>query len=296
MAETRETKTASEHDLREARKVVNRIILSRIVSEVGADPVADLTDLLDTQLKVYPGLVKTLAQSVRARSPGPIDAGDTRSSDSDQETQPAAESISVSSKLPLEIVYPLTSRLLDIVFEGREVRAADDSLGFLSEDLVAALNHRLAVAECPHKLLCNFVLGFGPLVTAKVGPSLDVDHVSNLQYVNARAPDTPILQCLGAFRNGHRSYFFLSRAPGVTLESIWPVLTASHKLSVRNQLNSVFRALCAQTPDAQGDQLRLGSFETGICKDTRRIQHVSEKPIRTEAEFNDFLCHVPGEQ
>lgn len=202
----------------------------------------------------------------------------------------------VSAELPVEIVYPLNSRLLELLFEGEEVRAADDLSTSLSEDIVAALNRRLAEAECLHELHHNFVLGLGPSVAAKIGPSLDVDHLSNLRYVNSRVPDTPTPQCLGAFRNGHQSYFFLSRAPGVTLESVWPDLTTAHKLSVQSQLNSIFRALRAQAPDGQENQLRLGSFETGICKDTRRMERVCEKPIRTEANLTTSFVICLEEQ
>lgn len=284
----------TKHDLREARKVVNRITLNRVASEVDADPAADLTDLLATQLKIYPGFVETFAQSVRARSPERKDGGGTRGSDDSQEPPPAAESLSVSAELPIKIVYPLTPHLLAFIHEGEAIRAADNSSGSPPRELVAALNRQMAEAERLHELHNNFVLGLGPSVAAKVGPFLDVDHLSNLQYVNSRVPDIPTPQCLGAFRDSHQSYFFLSRAPGVTLESAWPDLTTSHKLSIQSQLNKIFKALRAQAPDGEGDQFRLGSFETGICKDTRRMQRVSEEPIRTEAEFNDFLCYIPG--
>ncbi|KFY90543.1 hypothetical protein V500_05147 [Pseudogymnoascus sp. VKM F-4518 (FW-2643)] len=93
-----------------------------------------------------------------------------------------------------------------------------------------------------------------------------------------------------------RTYCFMSRANGVTLESVWPSLTTAHKLSVQNQLNTLFRILRAapaSQQDGEGEQ-RIGSFTSTTCKDTRRSQRATTAPIRTEAEFNDFLCHKPG--
>ena len=82
----------------------------------------------------------------------------------------------------------------------------------------------------------------------------------------------------------------------MTLESVWPDLTTAHKLSVQQQLKVIFARLRAEDFGAQGgeDPRRFGSFETGICKDTRRNQRVSETLIATEAEFNEFLCRAPG--
>ena len=82
----------------------------------------------------------------------------------------------------------------------------------------------------------------------------------------------------------------------MTLESVWPDLTTAHKLSVQQQLKVIFARLRAEDFGAQGgeDPRRFGSFETGVCKDTRRNQRVSETPIATEAAFNEFLCRAPG--
>ena len=80
----------------------------------------------------------------------------------------------------------------------------------------------------------------------KASPFLDMDHLYNLRYVSSKVPGTPAPQCLGALRSSHRTYLFLSRAPGVTLESVCSDLTNAHKLSVQRQLNGIFARLRAE--------------------------------------------------
>ena len=59
---------AQARDIEEARKVANRLTLKRFVSEVEADPAADLTSFLNTQLKKYPGFVQSFAQTLHIKS------------------------------------------------------------------------------------------------------------------------------------------------------------------------------------------------------------------------------------
>lgn len=132
-------------------------------------------------------------------------------------------------------------------------------------------------------------MGLGPDIAPKYGPSMDLDHVFNLQYLRSSFPGIPSPDTLGAFRSGRSTYFFMSRAPGVTLESIWPDLTQSHKLSVWKQLNGIFQTLRAVKPEISDSRFRLGSFATWICKDTRRGQRVCNELVQTEAQFNDLL-------
>lgn len=48
---------------------MNQLTLKRIVAEVEHDPAADLTGLLSTEQKRYPGFVEFMAQSIRTRGP-----------------------------------------------------------------------------------------------------------------------------------------------------------------------------------------------------------------------------------
>jgi hypothetical protein len=89
------------------------------------------------------------------------------------------------------------------------------------------------------------------------------------------------------------------RADGVTLESMWPLLSVDQNTSIQGQLNSIFTAL-RSTPFPPGQAkletsaIKFGSFVSATCKGMRRQARVSKVPITSEAEFNDFLCHRPG--
>lgn len=108
----------------------------------------------------------------------------------------------------------------------------------------------------------------------------------------------PVPTCLGCFKSGRRTYFFMSRADGVTLESMWPLLSVDHKTSIQGQLNSIFTALrSTPLPPVQAKletgAIKFGNFLSTTCKHMRRQARVSKVPITSEVEFNDFLCHRP---
>lgn len=84
----------------------------------------------------------------------------------------------------------------------------------------------------------------------------------------------------------------MSRAAGVTLESVWQDLTATQKLPVQCQLNNIYKALGQRTSLLPGFQLWLGSVGGGICTDGRRPPRASQGSILSE-EFNNFLCDEP---
>ncbi|KAF2026738.1 hypothetical protein EK21DRAFT_103008 [Setomelanomma holmii] len=95
----------------------------------------------------------------------------------------------------------------------------------------------------------TFVIGIGPSHVVKVALSLDPDHIDNTQYLATHIPELPIPHCLGVLRSGRRTYLSMSRAPGTTLESVWPELSTTQKTSVQEQLNSLFRLLRTQAAD-----------------------------------------------
>lgn len=131
------------------------------------------------------------------------------------------------------------------------------------------------------------VLDLGQSLVVKVGTCLNPDGITNLQYINAQVPQIPAPKFLGSLSSQQRTYVFMSRGEGVTLESVWPQLSVAEELSVQRQLNDIFHVLRAKGND-QGP-LGLGGFTSGICQDTRRQQRTCEG-IASEADFNDFLC------
>ncbi|KAF1916629.1 hypothetical protein BDU57DRAFT_587570 [Ampelomyces quisqualis] len=168
------------------------------------------------------------------------------------------------------------------------------SLGSTDPIVEPALNQTMRRGEILFELHQTFVIALGPEHAVKVTFDLDSDHVDNTEYLTTHLPDLPIPRCLGTINCGKRTYMFMSRAPGTTLESVWPELSKSQKMSIQTQLNDIFRLLRAQSYPALKADIRLGSFKSGICKDTRRVRRFSSKTLRTEAEFNDFLFCAPN--
>ncbi|KAK4118770.1 kinase-like protein [Parathielavia appendiculata] len=189
-----------------------------------------------------------------------------------------------------------------VAAKGQQPRAAQQTEqrqpeGSTTGELAAGINKAIKNGQVLWALHGTVVIGLGESVVIKIGSSLDPDEVENLRYINTHAPGVPAPSYLGCLTARQKTYVFVSRADGVTLESLWPGLSTEHKISIRNQLNDIFRALrdrpYAQDPH-QGDKPRFGGFTSAICKDMRRQQRLSERAIETEAQFNDFLCHQPG--
>lgn len=178
--------------------------------------------------------------------------------------------------------------------------------------LAEGLNEVIKKGRELWKLHGTSTLAIGENEIVKIGTSLDPDGTTNLEYVNTQLPSIPTPSLLGCLRSGRRTYVFMSRAEGVTLESISPELSRTQKLSIQTQLNAMFQALrvrptwldfwpCTMLGDVLSSLQRLvwqqsqhvgptiGSFVSMKCKDTRRLQRVSDVPIHSEAEFNDFL-------
>lgn len=198
-----------------------------------------------------------------------------------------------SSELPYVLtdgVFEITHTLSNYVralLLGEET-APDQHLSsphHLSPDSVEVLNHRLRHS--------NWVVGLGNDMVVKIGPGMDLDHIDNLQYINDNVPGIPTPRCHGALRCGQQIYIFLSRAPGLSLESVWQELTRTQKLSVQQQLTSLFHTLRAQLP-LPSDGVTLGGFKSSLCKDVRRSVRVSSDTLFDEPAFNDFLCRKEG--
>lgn len=164
----------------------------------------------------------------------------------------------------------------------------------LPMDIVAGLNEAIQGGEIIWQLHNTFVIGLGSSEVVKISTSLDLDAIGNLEYLDSLSLGIPIPLCLGTLRSGRRTYLFMSRASGQSLEMMWPQLTTTHKTSIQQQLIQAFSTLRSIPQPTVREEMRIGSFVSGTCKDMRRSQRVSVKPIHTEIDFNDFLCHHHG--
>lgn len=83
-------------------------------------------------------------------------------------------------------------------------------------------------------------------------------------------------------------------SPGSTLESVWPDFSVSTKVSLRNQLNSLFHHIRLLRFKSQRERALIGGFVSGISKDIQKIERIASNTMRSEKEFNEFLCSKPG--
>jgi hypothetical protein len=270
-------------EIDEARRLANTSTLNRLATRLKTNPAADLTQALKQQADAYPQLRRRLEQAAQEKAKAKAAQGSDGDSDNGPEAGPHHSQLQAFLlEPPLETIHALDSRVVAVL-------GLSDTQNTL--ELTTHINKAIESGEVLWSLHGTVVLGLGPFVVVKIGTSLDPDEVANLRYVNAHAPSVPTPSSLGCLKAGRRTYHFMSRAAGVTLESLWPELSVEHKISIKTQLNSIF---CALRKEEHGGRPKLGGFVSAVCKDTRRNQRVSELTIHTEAQFNDFLCGKPG--
>ncbi|KAI4714369.1 hypothetical protein J4E89_000048 [Alternaria sp. Ai002NY15] len=275
--------TATHVAVREARSLANEATLSQLTSMVSRDSAADISEVLKREATAYPRLVNELAVAFNS---SPVD----ETHNEDHQPSVATGLLDLPVDGSVKVTHSLDRSVLDMVHTKPE---CDEVPSHIPKEMAAAFNQLIRGGEILFQLHDTFVVEIGPSHIVKVAPSLDPDHIDNIQYVATHVPELPIPHCLGVLRSDQRTYLFMSRATGTTLESVWPDLSATQKTSVQEQLNSLFRLLRTPAAENSGPCVRLGSFTSGLCKDVRRTQRISSAPLRTETEFNDFLLQHP---
>ena len=118
----------------------------------------------------------------------------------------------------------------------------------------------------------------------------DFTEFTTMQYLGRHSPDIPIPTPLGVLMAEKTAYIFMSYVPGPTLDSVWSQLSTLQKGSIANELNEILLKLRdLKMPD---DSL-LGGIGGEGCKDTRRHTRISQKPIKSVSEFEDFIFSNP---
>ncbi|RMZ74544.1 phosphotransferase enzyme family [Pyrenophora seminiperda CCB06] len=278
------TKLSDTHvAIREARSLANQATLSQLNSMVNNDSAADISELLKREATAYPRLVDELAVDFGSASNDKTSNGDTPPS-------VAAGLLDLPVDGSVKVIRSLDQSVLDLAHATQEY---EEFPSHVPKEMAATLNQVIRGGKILFQLYNTFVIDIGSSHVVKVALSLDPDHIDNTQYLATHVPELPIPHCLGVLRSGQRTYLFMSRALGTTLESVWPELSITQKTSVQEQLNSLFRVLRTQAAEDFESGVRLGSFVSGLCKDMRRTPRISSGTLRTEAEFNDFLFQHP---
>lgn len=118
----------------------------------------------------------------------------------------------------------------------------------------------------------------------------DYTEYTALQYLRQHAPEVSVPEPLGALVSGKTVYLFMTFIPGPTLESVWFQLPDGQKIALRNELNAILLRLRDLSTPNNG---LLGGVGGEGCKDSRRRSRISQKPIRSTAEFEDFIFSNP---
>ena len=125
----------------------------------------------------------------------------------------------------------------------------------------------------------------------KIVPNFeDYTEYTTLQYLRRHAPEIPVPTPLGVLMAAKTAYMFMSYIPGPTLDSVWSKLSDQQKVSIANELNAILLKL--RELKMPTDAL-LGGVGGEGCKDTRRHTRISQKPIRSVSDFQDFIFSNP---
>ena len=287
-----------EQEIEKAHELANTLTLNRLTANLKGNAAADLAQALKQQANAYPQFRASLGQAAQEKA-ATRDLERTLESSAKETTrnscpdaQPEMGDFLIRG--PIEITHPLSKRIVELA---GLTNIPPEAVSQHPAKLANGINKVMEKAKILWKLHGTVVLDLGGSEVVKIGTSLDLDEVTNLSYINAYVPAVPAPSCLGCLTAKRRTYFFMSRSDGVTLETLWADLSIENKLSIKAQLNTIFHSLrkAPRPPSlSQNGMLGFGSFASAICKDTRRQQRISAATIRNEAQFNDFLCHQTG--
>ncbi|KAG5935080.1 hypothetical protein E4U60_003388 [Claviceps pazoutovae] len=132
----------------------------------------------------------------------------------------------------------------------------------ISEAIIGLLDNSEVLYESPW---AASVMVFGFSIT---------EHQA-LTYLQEHIPEFPAPRPRGLLRLGIHCFLFTSYIPGMNLEDAWPELDCSQK-------EDISQHAC------------LGDVAGGGCRDLRRSQRVSTKPIKSVAELEDFIFEGPN--
>lgn len=102
----------------------------------------------------------------------------------------------------------------------------------LSAVVVVGLNKALAQSTILRQLVSTAVLGLDPEVVVKIEHSIDVNHISTLNYIKEHAPNIPTPDVYGVLATDTRTYLFMSRIHGEPLDKLWATLSETQKSSI----------------------------------------------------------------
>lgn len=269
----------------EALVEVNAITLNDINMKVNTYPSMDITEVLEQKLKTYPALRKAFRESALQSANSSIDFSKSPNLLSD---------IRGDYQIPAnaKVIQPLGAA----VMRAAQIHSTHDGVVNDLPIVLERLNELVACSEIIWHLGSTAVLGLDSELVMKVGQDIDVGHISTIDYIKNQAPDLPIPDVHGILQqpDGNQTFLFMSRVSGEPLDSKWNLLDENLKMSIKDQLDVIFRKFRFISPLPTDDpHAVLGGGNPRRCKDARRELRVAEQPISNEADFNDFISSNP---
>ncbi|KAL3246608.1 hypothetical protein ABHI18_012657, partial [Aspergillus niger] len=268
----------------EAAAKVNKLLLHDFTVKVNNNPSTDLTELLQFKLKTYPPLRQIFVDSA-------MESTSTKSTDTTTGTAPdVREEFLIPSDVV--IIRPLSMAVTQAV---QSVSSCDCDSSEISS-AIRGLNDLILRSDILWQWGSPAVLGLTRNLALKLGNYIDVNHLVMVEEIKHQTLRIPIPEIHGVLQQSGTpwKFIFMSRVPGVPLDSIWKTLNPHQKASVQDQLNVIFSDLRSLpfTPSDEPGAV-YGGGTPRRCKDTRRETRVADAPISNEREFNCFLSFNP---
>ncbi|KAI9813176.1 MAG: hypothetical protein M1826_002539 [Phylliscum demangeonii] len=272
---------------RAAYKFANQTVINALSQQLKRDPSMDLSGLLGQLVRSYEIKQKSFLDGYRE---GPeadiltpmISSG---ASHTKVDIRKQLEATSVT-----RIVRPLTEPMRGLLGVDVGTTLALRVPTTLPESSIRQLNRLLIQSSVIWELGRLAVLRLHPAVVVKVGPGIDVEHLSTVEHIKRHARTMLIPDTLGVLATDRLTYIFMSPMDGEPLDRWWPRLTREDKLDVQSQLNTIFVALRSiPRPLDEDGRPTLGGGTPRRCKDMRREVRRAKGPIVNEKDFNAFI-------
>ncbi|MCJ1307754.1 hypothetical protein MMC25_001402 [Agyrium rufum] len=219
---------------------VNDIVIRNINKVYSRNPTVDLSAVLDQQLKVY----TKLRIALRAVATTSSDEDDEKSTENIILPEHAHLSIPNDAKVIREFGPDLKSLAQShaTTSQNEPIASIKDSKD--SDGIYAGLNKAIYSSKIIHGLGSTYVLALSSTLVVKIGRHIDLAHIETLKHIQQYAKSVPIPTIHGVLESQHLQFVFMSKADGITLESIWP------RLGLIQKLNTI-----AAKHDLSGDQI-----------------------------------------
>ena len=206
----------------------------------------------------------------------------------DSETKTTATGLEVSSTSTAVVVFPLSETIRQLLGVGPHELSVESASLWTQLDRAIdggeviwrnGLSGGVVVVKCISDTVVKIIPNFE-----------DFTEYTTLQYLRSHVPDIPVPEPLGAIKSERTAYIFMSYVPGPTLERVWSQLPHEQKFSISNQLSGFLLKLRQiQIPP----NCLFGGVGGEGCKDSRRHTRISQTPIKSISEFEDFIFSNP---